>query len=283
MYGRVTLTAEMNYLGIDIGGSKTLIAVFDEKGDIIKQSKFPTDSNYDDFIKELEKNVAVLSTNTNIACSVAIPGLISRDTGVVHALGNLDWRDKPIRDDISKALGLPVIIENDARLGGLAEARELIEDYDTVLYLTISTGIGGALLRSGDIVKDLQDTEMGKIPLLYEGKIQHWEDFAGGRAIVERYNKRATDIDSPEQWEEIGERISYGVAICCSILQPQAIVFGGGVGQSADKFKGHVKKYLQDHLHAIARQPEAIQAAKFGENSVIHGCFALLKHHGLVK
>lgn len=280
---RAKLTFKMSYLGIDLGGSKTLIAVFDGSGKIVAQKKFETNKDYNVFISDVEKNVADLSTNTNIACALAVPGLISRDTGVVHALGNLDWKEKPIRDDISKVLGIPVIIENDARIGGIAEARELIEDYDRVLYLTISTGIGGALIKNGGIVKDLEDTEMGKIPLLYEGKIQHWEDFAGGRDIVNRYGKRASDIDSPEQWEEIGERIAYGVAICCSILQPQVIVFGGGVGQSADNFKAHVKKYLLEHLHAIARQPEAILTAKFGENSVIHGCFVLLKHHGLVQ
>lgn len=274
----------MNYLGIDLGGSKTLIAVFDGSGKIIAQKKFKTNKNYDDFISDVEKNVDELSTNTIIACSVAVPGLISRDTGVVHALGNLDWREKPIKDDISKAIGgTPVIIENDARIGGVAEAGEIINDYERVLYITISTGIGGALIKSGEIVKELEDTEMGKIPLLYEGKIQHWEDFAGGRAIVERYDKRASDIESTEQWEEIGNRIAYGIAVCCSILQPQVIVFGGGVGQSADKFKEYVREYLSEHLHAIARQPEALLPAKFGENSVIHGCFALLKQHGLVK
>lgn len=284
MREHATLTAEMSYLGIDIGGSKTLVAIFDSGGKITGRIKFPTNSNYGDFIKDLEKNVANLSTNTNIACAVAVPGLISRDTGVVHALGNLDWKEKTIRDDISKTLGnIPVIIENDARIGGLAEARELLNQYDRVLYFTISTGIGGALIKNGEIIRDLEDTEMGKIPLLYEGKIQHWEDFAGGRDIVNRYGKHASDIESSEQWKEIGERIAYGVAICSSILQPQVIVFGGGVGQSADKFKTYVKAYLAEHLHAIARQPEEFLTAKFGENSVIYGCFALLKQHGLVK
>jgi glucokinase len=274
----------MNYLGIDIGGSKTHIAVFDSSGKIISQKKFETNKNYERFISDVEKNVASLSTNTNIACAAAVPGLLSRDTGVVHALGNLDWKNKHIRDDISKVIGnIPVVIENDTRVGGVAEAKELSSQYDHILYLTISTGIGGALLRNGDVVKDLEDSEMGKIPLLYEGKMQHWEDFAGGRDIVRRYGKRASDIDTPEQWQEIGERIAYGVAICCSILQPQAVIFGGGVGQSADKFKNYIKDYLLQHLHPVARQPDAFLGPKFGENSVIYGCFILLKQQGLIK
>lgn len=282
---RATLTAKMNYLGIDLGGSKTAFAVFDETGNIVAQSTVETNKNYGVFLSDVEKNVASLSTNTNIiACALAVPGLVDRDNGVVASLGNLDWKDKPIRDDVSRVSGgIEVIIENDTRIAGVAEAEAVLNDYESVLYLTISTGIGGALLKNGKVVKELQDTEMGKIPLAYEGEIRHWEDFAGGRDIVNRYGKRASEIKDDKQWQEIAERISYGVAICSSILQPQVIVFGGGVGQFADKFKTHVKNYLVEHLHPVARQPEAILPPKFGENSVIYGCFLLLKQRGLIK
>lgn len=274
----------MSYLGIDLGGSKTLIAVFDSSGRITAQEKFATDKNYDVFISEVEKNVASLSTNTNVACGVAVPGLISRDTGVVHALGNLEWRDKPIRDDISRAIGgLPVIIENDARTAALAEAHALREQYKQILYLTISTGIGGGLIKDGKIAEALLDIEVGQMPVLYEGKLQRWESFASGRAIKERYGKQASEIDDPESWQEIGNRIGYGVAICCSILQPDAIVFGGGVGQFADKFIGSVNNYLAEHLSPLVRQPKALLAPSFSADSAIHGCFELVKQKGLVQ
>jgi predicted NBD/HSP70 family sugar kinase len=114
-------------------------------------------------------------------------------------------------------------------------------------------------------------------------KFHQWEYFDGGLRIVARYAKRVYYISDSESWQEIGERIAYGVAICCSILQPQVVVFGGGVGISADKFKGHVKNYLLEHLHPVARQPEAFLSPKFGEYSVIQGCYELLKQHGLIK
>lgn len=259
-----------------------MIAVFDGSGKIIAEKKFPTDKNYDDFILDVEKNVASLSTNTNIACAAAVPGLISRDTGVVHALGNLDWKEKPIRDDVSSALGVPVIIENDARTGALAEAIDA-ERYGKLLYLTISTGIGGGVIQDGDIIEALKDMEVGQMPLFYEGKVQTWESFASGKAIKERYGMQASDIQDEKVWQEIGERIAYGVAVCCSTLQPDTIVFGGGVGQFADKFINHINKYLEDNLSPLVKRPNQLLPASYGADSAIHGCFFLLKQKGLVR
>lgn len=281
---RDKLTAKMSYLGIDLGGTKTLIAVFDGSGNILNKVKIPTDPDYEVFIREVEKNVATLSTNTNIACCVTAPGLINRKTGVVEALGNLGWTNKPIRNDISKAIGdIPTIIENDARVAGVAEAAGLTADYEYVLYLTISTGIGGAFLRDGKIIKELQDSEVGHMPLVYEEKIQRWEAFASGKALVDRYGKQASEIDNEEDWKDIGERIGYGVAICCSILQPQVVIFGGGAGQYADRFSKYIKAYLEKNSSPIIKQPEVLLAAKYGADSAIHGCFTILKQQGLIK
>lgn len=280
---RAKLAIVMNYLGIDLGGTKTLLAVFDKNGQIISQKKIATDSNYDVFLREVEKNVADLSTNKNVACGLAIPGLIDRSTGTVHSFGNIGWQEKPIRSDISKAIGnIPVIIENDARIAGLAEAELLKNKYNSVLYLTISTGIGGAFIKNGEIVKAIQDSEMGHMPLPFEGKIQRWEQFASGKAIVQRYHQQASEITDPHKWKEIGENIGYGLAICCSILQPESVVFGGGAGQYSAKFTDYVKAYLDQHQSPIIPRPKALLPAHFGADSAIHGCFTLISQQGLV-
>lgn len=268
------------YLAIDIGGTKTLLAVFDEQGALKTTFRIETPKDYPEFIKSIADTVKDNLSNYSFKyCCCAVPGLLDRKKGVVFALGNLPWRDKPIRDDISTAVGVRVIIENDARLAGLAEAQELIGTYRDVLYLTISTGIGGALIRHGKIAAALADTEMGKMPLQFEGKLRHWEDFAGGRGIVERFGKKAMDITKPSDWQIIGQNIAYGVAVACSVLQPDVIVFGGGVGQYANHFKKSVMDYLDKEMHVIVRRPEKILTSKHKENSVIYGCYIHLKHH----
>jgi predicted NBD/HSP70 family sugar kinase len=268
------------YLAIDIGGSKTLLAAFSERGELKTAVKIETPKDYQQFIGAVSEAVKQKLADYSFRyCCCAVPGLLERKKGLVMALGNLPWQQMPIRDDISHAIGVPVIIENDARLGGVAEAQELIGTYRDVLYLTISTGIGGALLRHGKIDPGLADMEIGKMPVEFEGKLRYWEDFAGGRGIVERFGKKAMDITKPSDWKIIGQNIAYGTAIVCSVTQPDAIIFGGGVGQYAEHFKKTVAEYLDKHLHAVIKKPVEIRATKHKENSVIYGCYVHIKQH----
>lgn len=265
-------------LGIDVGGTKTYLATLDDQGVILDSVKFPTDKDYDQFLKDLAQNLKNLNLESEYDVCAGIAGQLDRKAGIVHALGNLPWVDKPIGPDISKLVdNRPVLIENDARLAGLSEAQLIKDKYQRVLFLTISTGIGGALVIDGEIVRELEDTEMGKMPLLYDGKIQNWEDFAGGRSVVDRFNKKAYEITDPDQWRQIGDTIGYGLAICCSAFTPQAIILGGSIGAHADKYSQGVLEYLRNQLHPVIKQPEVILAAQRADDAVIYGCYDLAK------
>lgn len=268
------------YLTVDIGGTKTLVASFSAEGEISDKVKFPTPKNYQQFLQDLAVNVGKLSTEKFDKGIVAVPGLIDRNEGIVFALGNLPWKNEHIRDDISRHLdNLKIVIENDARLGGLAEAALLKDLYKRVLYLTVSTGIGGALIEDGIIPKTLEDTEMGKMPLPHKEGIDHWENFAGGRSVVERFGMRASEITDPKAWKEIGANLALGVGTICSTLQPEVIVFGGGVGQYADKFSPTVVEYLEKELHPVVRRPKAILASGYDGDGVIYGCYEFIKQY----
>lgn len=266
------------YAGVDIGGTKTLLAALSDDGKITEQVRFPTPENYDEFINDLAKSVATFTTKNFRAAGVGIPGLLEREAGIVLALGNLPWRDKPIRDDVSRIFrGMPIVIENDARLAGLSEAQLVKDQYHNVLFITVSTGIGGALIRNGAIVAALQDTEMGKMPLCFEGRLQQWEEFAGGRGDVSRFHQRADDITDPAIWQQIGENIAYGLGAVCSVLQPEAIILGGPVGAHVDQYRAAITSFLDNHLQAVVRRPKAILAAQRPEEAVIYGCYDLAK------
>lgn len=262
------------WVAIDIGATKTLIAVFNESGKIVKSTTHPTAKNYQQFLGELSTTFqAIKGDYTFKSAGVGVPGLIDRKKGAVIALGNLDWGNQPIQKDISIALGgIQTIIENDARLGGLSEAQYLPGNYSSVLYITISTGIGGALIQKGQIVKPLEDTEMGMMPLRYKDKLLAWEKFASGSAIVKKYAKKASEIHDQETWNEIAQNIAYGVAVVTSVLQPEAIIFGGGVGQFYKKFIPVVKDYLTKNLHSAVKQPKLLGAKRPNE-AVIYGCY----------
>ncbi|HUY85218.1 MAG TPA: ROK family protein [Candidatus Dormibacteraeota bacterium] len=266
------------YVGIDIGGTKTLVATLSDEGKIISGRRFPSDHDYLRFLDDLGENLKQLQISGQPRACAGIPGLLDREKGIVRALGNLPWKDKPIRDDISKLLGgAKVLIENDSRLAGLSEARLIMDKYDDILFATISTGIGGAFIQKGRIVRALQDTEMGKMPLEHDGELIHWEEFAGGRSVVKRFNQQAHEINDPASWRVIGENIAYGLGAVCSIIQPEVIILGGSVGAQADKYSGTIMEFLAKHLHPVVRQPQAILPAQRPDEAVIYGCYDLAK------
>ena len=265
-------------IGVDIGGTKTYIACFAENGKLLNEVRFETSRNYKDFLADIHAHALKLETKkAKIAC-VAVPGLIDREKGIVRNLGNLPWKDEYIQKDISEALGIKAVhIENDSKLAGLAEARYISDQYSRTFYITISTGIGGALITNGELVESLMDMEIGKMPLQYKGTTLAWEDFASGRAFVERYKQKAVDTHDDTIWEEFAQSINVGIGVICANFQVDAVVFGGGLGQYLGRFKQHIEPYLKKNLHPIIKQPKALLSTHFRGQSVIYGCYEYAK------
>lgn len=268
----------MNYLCIDLGGTKTLVCIIRGDGSIATEIRFETPEHYPDFLDHLIREIEALPEQFERGV-MAVPGLIDQSTGTVIALGNRPWTHFALKQDVLERAGVELTLLNDARLAGLAEAAFIKEQYRRVLYLTISTGIGGALAVDGQLVRALDDMEFGKMPIMIDGKFTPWEEIASGRAIVTKYERRASDIDEPEIWRDIAHTFTLGVGPACAAYQPDAIVFGGGVGQQAEKFADYVKEELQTILHPVIRQPQALLASHYKDEAVIYGCFELGKQH----
>lgn len=267
-------------IGVDIGGTETFIAALSPKGEIEKEVTFSTPKDYDNFLEVLSSHAASFA-DVDTLCA-GVPGLLDRKHGVVHSLGNLPWVERPIRNDLKKAFGARrVMIENDSKLAGLSEVRKLNPQSKRALYITISTGIGGALVINNKLCPDMIDMEIGKIPLLFEGTLQHWEDFGSGRAFSGAYGKHGDEVgDDPALWERyVIERLGPGMSVVCSYLQVDTIVFGGGLGHHSSHFTPFLRVYLDERLHPIVRRPETLKAARHGKNAVIYGCYEYIKDH----
>ncbi len=264
------------YIGIDIGGTKTLVCVFDDKGKIIEQQKFPTPQNYVDFILELTSTVANLSTKDFKAFAVAAPGKIDRKHGVGLAFGNLNWEKVPLQADIEKITNAPGVIENDTKLAALSEALLIQKKYRKVLYVTISTGIGGGLITDGVIDPDFEDIEIGHMLLEHKGRLEQWEKFASGRAIVEHFGKKASEITDKQDWYIISRNIAVGLIDVIATLTPEVIVIGGGVGTHLPKFKARLEEELKIYENPMVTIPPILQA-KRPEEAVVYGCYELIQ------
>ena len=266
----------MTYLGVDIGGTKTLVATLDDSGAILEQKKFFTPKEYSKFLSQLADTIGDLKNNKFTAAAVAAPGRIDRSKGIAIAFGNLPWEKVAIKSDMEKLVDCPVLIENDANLAGLSEAMLLKNEYKKVLYLTVSTGIRDGYIVNGIIDPSLQDNEPGQAMLEHEGKMQKWEDFASGRAIVKRFGKRASDITDEETWRVISRYLAQGLLELIAIVQPEVIVIGGGVGTYFKRFEKLLLEELHRYENPLIPIPPILGAAR-PEEAVIYGCYDLAR------
>jgi predicted NBD/HSP70 family sugar kinase len=265
------------YLGIDIGGTKTLVAALSDNGEIAASVKFATPSEYADFLKELKHVVQdELPFNEFRAGCVAAPGEIDRKHGRFEEGGRLQWANIPLRHDIERFVNCPMLVENDANLAGLSEAMLLKDTHAKVLYITISTGIGTGFIVDQKIDPSMADSEGGQMMIQRGDKIVKWESFASGKAIYERYGRKASEINDRKIWKAVAEDLTVGFIDLLAVTQPDVIVIGGGVGHYLEKFHDLLVEELQKYATPLVPVPPIIKAQR-PEEAVVYGCYDLAR------
>lgn len=167
--------------GIDIGGTKLATVVADSTGHILSKVRKPTLAERGpeyalqllfDMVRETVE-LANLEQNSISAIGVSCGGPLDTKTGVVYSPPNLPgWDALPLKAKLESEFGIPVTIENDANASALAEHRfGGGRGYDALLYMTMSTGIGGGIVIDGEIYHGANDSagEVGHQILLPDG------------------------------------------------------------------------------------------------------------------
>lgn len=264
------------YIGVDVGGTKTLVAVLDQDGNLTERLKFPTPAIYDEFLSALQSTASNLINKEYTAGAIALPGRIDREHGRGINLGNLAWRNVPMQHDAERIFMCPVVVENDAKLAALSETLLLNKRYRRVLYMTVSTGIGLGLVVNGKLDINIGDSGGRALLLEHEGKLTSWEEFAGGRAIVKRYRKKAQDITSKTTWKRICHDLARGLAQYIAITEPDVIIIGGSVGTYFDRYGDLLTAAIKDYEIPMVALP-TLRGAIRPEEAVVYGCYELAK------
>ena len=259
-------------VAVDTGGTKTLIAGYADDGSITTEFKFPTPQNTRDYVTILRSHLEEIFKDEKVDIIVlGLPGIIK--DGVAVWCNNLKWRNFDVTTALKGVLGgAPLYVENDANLAGLAETRQLDPMPLSVLYITVSTGIGSGIITEGKIDPALRNSEAGRSLVEYDGAVREWETFASGKAIYNTYNQYARDIKSKRIWHDIADRISRGFLAIIPVLQPDTIVIGGSMGTYFSQYKQDLKGILKEHLPDHIPLPKIIEA-KHPEQAVIYGCY----------
>lgn len=269
-------------IAIDTGGTKTLIAGFSDQGKLLSSIKFETPKQTKKYLETVKKTIDdsfsdYLKKGEVKIISAAMPALT--EDGVVIWAQNLRWKNFDVKTELESLFPkIPVLIENDANLAGLSEARLLNKPEKTVLYITVSTGIGAGIITDNYINEGLRKSESGRIIIEYDGVMREWEQFASGKAIFNTYGKYTKDIHKPKTWLSIADKISRGLLVMIPIIQPNIIIIGGSVGGQFDRFGVFLNAIVKDRLPSNIPCPKIVSAHNPKE-AVIFGCYEYAKDH----
>lgn len=241
---------------IDIGGTKVRIGRVDGHGRISQFIDFPTPAAEADMLKQTISTIHDLHGNVEpTAIGIAAPAQINRKSGTIGPCTHIPtWKKLPIVKKLSTEFSCPVVLENDATLGGVCEA--LIgsgHKYRYVLYVTISTGIGSALILDGQPLPGPYNPQGGQMILVDHVKNPLYGSFeylASGKAIVREHGKIAADIRSAKTWNHITRPLAQGLHNLIVATNPEVVVLGGGVSRHYKRFITPLKKHLAELAYA---------------------------------
>ncbi len=270
------------YLAIDIGGTHTRVAVSKDALTIEKRLEFLTSQDYATGLQNIVEAVHQLSLPMMTKVGVGFPGRIDRRTGRILGAAHLhEWISHNLKDALEQEIKAMVVLDNDANLAALAEANiGAGQGFGRVGYLTLSTGVGGALVINGKLDQATLDSEPGHIIIDPQGK--YWpyceqtgcfESMASGTAFEQTFEIKAEDCKDPEIWEKHAKATSKGLVKIIEIWKPEVLVLGGGLTEVGEMFFSPLQSYTAE---LVAQMPE-IKRAELGEDNVLLGGMLLTK------
>ncbi len=219
------------YILLDIGGTNTRIA-FSKTGEKIDEIvRLKTLSNFDDALREVEMLIKERLEGSILGVGVGIAGPLDKEhTKTVNAPNLPLWNDKPLKLRLEEITQAPVVLDNDCVLAGIGEAQYGAGKGDSiVVYMTISTGVGGARIVNGMPDVSAHGFEPGHQILVVNGENISLEKLVSGTALEKRYGKKAEDIEDERVWQEVVRYLSVGLNNTLVYWSPDKIVLGGSV------------------------------------------------------
>ena len=272
---------------IDIGGTKCLACVTGEGGLPQPALVLPTPRAGDPggFLAEMLDGVRKGVRLEAIAVSTPGPFDRARRT-LLNPPGLSDaWHGLDLGAALGERFACPIFAENDANCAALAEARfGAGRGFRTVVYYTVSTGIGAGVVRDGELVIARHDTEAGHQvlwPARLGGPACHCgghgclEALASGNAIRRRFGKPAEELDDPAAWADVGRWLGLGVVNTVALLDCDVVVFGGGVINAWERFAEELRRTVAESL--FLQPPPEIRRAELGADRNVWGAVTLVR------
>ncbi len=230
------------FVGLDIGGTKLMVAAAGADGEILRRAHRPTPTPLADGLDTLHEMIAeVVGGEPIVAIGAAIGGPLDHRAGVVSPLHQPAWRDVPLRQIMEDRWGCPLRVDVDTNIAAVGERRFGGATASRLLYITLSTGMGGGFLIDGRIYRGAAGAhpEIGHQAIAFRcanpdgvacecGASDCLEALISGNAIRRIYGVPAEDLDEPG-WTEVAYNLGQGLRNLATIYAPDLIVLGGGI------------------------------------------------------
>lgn len=305
-------------IGVDLGGTKMLVGVLSGTEVVWESREASTGQTEDELLELLVQEVSAARDARPGAAAVGlgVPATIDFERGVAVSAVNLPLSELPIRDRVEAAVGLPVVVDNDANVAALAEYLfGAAQGMPHMVMLTVGTGIGGGLILNGELYRGATGAgaELGHVVIQADGPPcqgncpNHGcvESLASGTALGRE--GRAAAESSPDSalarllaegkavdgnavtdaalagdetaiavFDLIGSRLGVACASFANIFQPNAIVVGGGVIRAGDLLLDPAREEVR--TRALKPMNETpILAATMGNDAGMIGAAALAR------
>jgi len=285
-------------IGVDFGGTKIEAAALDADGRFRARVRAATPPGYDEGLETVRALVAAAEAEAGASgatVGIGIPGSPSPVTGLIRNANSIRLNGRPLQADFERVLGRPVRLANDANCLALSEATDGAgQGAEVVFAVIVGTGCGGGLAVGGRPVtgRNAVTGEWGHMPLPWprgeevpgpacwcgrRGCMELWvsgsglaRDHGGGlnaEAIVAA--ARAGDPDATAALDRYVERLGRGLAVICDILDPDVLVFGGGMS-NVDELYERLPGAIAPHVFSdVFGTP--VRKAAHGDSSGVRG------------
>ncbi|MFC2000034.1 ROK family protein [Chloroflexota bacterium] len=315
-------------VALDLGGSKIATALVNPDGKIVGHRQIPTlaEEGVDAVVSRMlvtidsVVNEAGLSLSGVSSIAIAAAGAIDSRQGIVTDSPNLPgWRDVPLREIVKKAVGLETFLINDASAAAIGEhCFGAGRDVSDLVYVTVSTGIGGGILIAGKLHEGVSGSagEVGHMtidvngPRCSCGNVGCLEVFASGKAVareaqslvsqgvktkiteyaegqVENITAR-TVAEAAQQGDVVARQVIFraatylgiGLVNLVNILNPEMIIIGGGLSQMGDILLDPARQVVADRAFQLPAQRVRIVPSQLGVNAGTLGAAAFAQGSG---
>ena len=303
--------------GIDIGGTKIAVALGKLSGEKIAVRSLPTQSDANQSIRAIFQAMAEMLEEHRgelAAVGIGCPSPLDIERGLVMSPSNLqDWNHFPIVKLFRERFNVPVVLDNDANAAALGEyGYGAGRGYKNVVYVTVSTGIGGGIILNGEILHGVAAGagELGHTIVQPNGircncgSVGCLETICAGVHIARRAKEklaqgepslmrkmvsdgseisaktvveavRQGDKTAVEIWDETCRFLAIGIANIITTLAPEAVIIGGGISAAGDLLFEPLRRLLPNFISMIPTEKINILPATLGGESGVCGALGL--------